>query len=71
VLRHDFREFDAIAMQDSEVPVYRAWTRDHTIDKPVELPVLVSQVRSGRVTAESWIFADETKVWTRVSQVRS
>src|SRR5688572_30668555 len=47
---------------------YRIWGRDNIAYGPVELPDLVSWIKQGRVTGNSWIFKDEAG-WSRASDM--
>ena len=48
---------------------YRAWGTDNIAYGPVELPGLVSWIKLGRVTANSWVFREKDGVWARASDL--
>jgi CRP-like cAMP-binding protein len=48
---------------------YLAWGVDHIAYGPVELPGLVSWIKQGRVTAESWVFKENNGTWTRAADL--
>src|ERR1051325_11520057 len=45
------------------------WGVDQTAYGPVELPSLVSWVKDGRITAETWIFAVNDCSWQRAADL--
>jgi CRP/FNR family transcriptional regulator, cyclic AMP receptor protein len=49
--------------------VFFIWAPDRTLSGPVDLPALINEVRAGRVSAETWIFANRSGVWLRGSEV--
>jgi CRP/FNR family transcriptional regulator, cyclic AMP receptor protein len=50
-------------------PGYRIWAVDNVVYGPVELPTLVSWIKEGRVTAETWIFNENNQTWARASRI--
>ena len=57
-------------MQGTDIaPSYRIWDATKTAQGPVELPTLVSWIKSKRVAADTWIFLDHTKEWLKASQL--
>jgi CRP-like cAMP-binding protein len=48
---------------------YRAWGPDNIAYGPVELPVLVTWIKQGKVTAKSWVFKGEDGTWSRASDL--
>ena len=48
---------------------YRAWGADNIAYGPVELPGLVTWVKQGKVTANSWVFKEKDGTWSRASEV--
>jgi hypothetical protein len=56
-------------MQSDEIPQYRVWGLDKVAYGPVELPVLTKWVLDERVTADTWVFADEHLTWVRAAQL--
>ena len=45
------------------------WGIDQTAYGPVELPTLVSWVKDGRVTADTWIYAAKNSSWQKAGEV--
>src|SRR3989442_985308 len=56
-------------IQSDETPHYRVWGLDNVAYGPVELPVLTNWVLDERVTAETWVFAEENRAWLRAAQL--
>lgn len=50
---------------ENEAPGYRIWAVDNVVYGPVELPVLVGWVQEERVTAETWIYAEQRGSWVK------
>ena len=48
---------------------YRAWGTDNIAYGPVELPGLVTWVKQGKVTANSWVFREKDGAWLRASDL--
>jgi len=48
---------------------YRAWGADNIAYGPVELPGLVTWVKQGKVTANSWVFREKDGTWSRASDL--
>ena len=48
---------------------YRAWGADNIAYGPVELPGLVTWVKQGKVTANSWVFREKDGAWSRASDL--
>jgi CRP-like cAMP-binding protein len=48
---------------------YLAWGSDQIAYGPVELPGLVAWIKSGRVTANSWVFKAQDSTWSRASDL--
>lgn len=48
---------------------YLAWGSDNIAYGPVELPGLVTWIKSGRVTANSWVFRAKDSTWSRASDL--
>ena len=48
---------------------YRAWGTDNIAYGPVELPGLVTWVKQGKVTANSWVFREKDGTWSRASDL--
>jgi hypothetical protein len=53
----------------NEAPGYRIWAVDNVVYGPVELPVLVGWVQEERVTAATWIYAEEKGRWAKAGDV--
>src|SRR5712675_2100572 len=45
------------------------WDNDLTAHGPVELPMLVSWVKVGRVKAGTWVFVNRCAVWERAADL--
>jgi hypothetical protein len=45
------------------------WGVDQTPYGPVELPTLLAWVQDERVTAQSWVFLEQTGIWKRASEL--
>src|SRR5437879_3519312 len=56
-------------LQGDETPHYRVWGLDNVAYGPVELPVLTNWVLDERVTADTWVFAEEKHTWLRAAQL--
>jgi len=56
-------------MQTDETPQYRVWGTDNVAYGPVELPVLTKWVLDKRVTADTWVFAEENQSWIKAAQM--
>jgi len=54
--------------QDASVD-YRVWGTDNIAYGPVELPGLVTWIKQGKVTAQSWVFKEGDVVWARASDL--
>jgi len=48
---------------------YRTWGADNIAYGPVELPGLVTWIKQGKVTANTWVFKEQTGVWSRASDL--
>ena len=48
---------------------YRAWGADNITYGPVELPALVTWIKQGKVTANTWVFKEKDGVWSRASDL--
>src|ERR1017187_5039859 len=48
---------------------YRAWGADNIAYGPVELPGLVTWIKQGKVTANSWVFKEKDASWSRASDL--
>jgi CRP-like cAMP-binding protein len=48
---------------------YRAWGADNIAYGPVELPGLVTWIKQGKVTANSWVFKEQDASWSRASEL--
>lgn len=54
-----------MAARDSQD--YKIWAVDNIVYGPVELPTLVNWVREERVTADTWVFAEQHDQWQKAS----
>ena len=50
---------------DNDAPAYSIWGVDKLVYGPVDLPILVNWVQEERVTAESWIYRQDTDTWQK------
>jgi CRP-like cAMP-binding protein len=48
---------------------YRTWGNDNIAYGPVELPGLVTWIKQGKVTANSWVFKEKDSAWLRASEL--
>jgi CRP-like cAMP-binding protein len=48
---------------------YLAWGADDIAYGPLELPALVRWIQLGRVVANSWVFREKDRVWSRASDL--
>jgi hypothetical protein len=55
--------------KDNDAPRYRVWGSDDVAYGPVELPVLTNWVLDERVTADTWVFAEENRAWLKAAQM--
>jgi CRP-like cAMP-binding protein len=56
-------------MQTDTSVNYRAWGPDNIAYGPVELPGLVTWIKQGKVTANSWVFKEKDSAWSRASDL--
>ncbi len=57
-------------MQNQQAaPLYRIWGADHVAYGPLELPMLVTWVKQRRVTAGSWVFVQDQRMWVKASEL--
>jgi CRP/FNR family cyclic AMP-dependent transcriptional regulator len=55
--------------QDDSGPLFYVWTSARSPEGPLELPALVSKVKTGTVRPQSWIFAETTNMWQRAESM--
>ena len=48
---------------------YLAWGGDNIAYGPVELPGLVTWIKQGKVTANSWVYKEKDRAWYRASDL--
>ncbi len=48
---------------------YLAWGADNIAYGPVELPGLVTWIKQGKVLANSWVFRERDRTWSRASDL--
>src|SRR5262245_64633 len=48
---------------------YRFWGADSIAYGPVELPGLVTWIKQGKVTANTWVFREMDRIWARASDL--
>jgi len=56
-------------METNESVNYRAWGADNIAYGPVELPALVTWIKQGKVTANTWVFKEKDGAWSRASDI--
>jgi CRP-like cAMP-binding protein len=56
-------------IQSDETPHYRVWGLDNVAYGPVDLPVLTNWVLDERVTADTWVFAEDNHAWLKAEQL--
>jgi CRP-like cAMP-binding protein len=56
-------------METNTPPKYLAWGTDNIAYGPVELPGLVTWIKQGKVTANTWVFKDNDVIWSRASDL--
>jgi CRP-like cAMP-binding protein len=56
-------------METNDSANYRAWGADNIAYGPLELPTLVTWIKQGKVTANSWVFREKDRAWSRASDV--
>ena len=56
-------------METDSCVYYRAWGADNIAYGPVELPGLVTWIKQGKVTANSWVFKEKDGAWSRASDL--
>jgi len=56
-------------MQTDASVNYRAWGADNIAYGPVELPALVTWIKQGKVTANTWVFKERDGNWSRASDL--
>lgn len=52
---------------DNTGSLYKIWGADEAVYGPVELPTLVEWIKDERVTAATWIYAQETAEWKKAA----
>src|SRR5512133_2690789 len=56
-------------METEASNTYVAWGADDIGYGPVELPGLVTWIKQGRVTSNTWIFRRKDRVWSRAADL--
>jgi hypothetical protein len=56
-------------METDPIFKYLAWGADDIAYGPIELPELVKWIKGGRVKADSWVFRQKDRVWSRASDL--
>ncbi len=56
-------------METNPAVYYRVWGIDNVAYGPVELPTLVTWIRTGRVLQDSWVFSDASGGWKHAGEV--
>lgn len=49
---------------------YKIWAVDGVVYGPVELPTLVQWIKEERVSAETWIFIEQTESWKKAGKIQ-
>jgi len=55
--------------RDNDAPGYSIWGVDKVVYGPVDLPMLVNWVQEERVTADSWIYLQDTDAWQKAAHI--
>jgi len=53
----------------NDAPAYSIWGVDNVVYGPVDLPMLVNWVQEERVTADSWIYRQDTDAWQKAAHI--
>jgi CRP-like cAMP-binding protein len=57
-----------ITVEDHKrVPGYRVWAQDQVFYGPIDLLTLVNWVKQRRVTAEDWVFSEQSGAWAKAA----
>lgn len=48
---------------------FTIWASDRTPHGPMDLPKVISQVKSGQIVADTWIFDSRNSIWERAANV--
>jgi hypothetical protein len=56
-------------MQDQPNVFFRTWGEDNISYGPVELPALVTWLRQGRVTRNTWVYSEQRGEWARAGEM--
>ncbi len=56
-------------MDDQTGPAYHIWGIDNAAYGPVELPVLVDWIKDDRVTADTWLYLEQSATWIKANAV--
>ncbi len=48
---------------------YKIWGADDVVYGPVELPVMVEWIQDERVTADTWVYVEQSDAWHKAPQV--
>ncbi len=56
-------------MEANPAVYYRTWGNDNISYGPVELPALVSWIRQGRVSRDTWVYRENKTEWARASDI--
>ena len=58
-------------MESTQTSVgFKIWGVDDVVYGPVELPTLVEWVKDERVTADTWIFNEQTQSWQKAARLK-
>jgi hypothetical protein len=56
-------------MNGTDAPLYYVWSLTAKEHRPLELPALISRIKSGEVQARSWVFCQAEDSWLRAAEV--
>ena len=48
---------------------YKIWGADDVVYGPVELPTMVDWIQDERVTADTWVYVEQSDAWHKAPQV--
>jgi hypothetical protein len=54
---------------NNDAPGFSIWGVDNVVYGPVDLPMLVNWVQEERVTADSWIYRQDTDTWQKAAHI--
>lgn len=54
---------------DDSIPTYQVWQHGQGAQDPIELPDLISRIKSGPVRANTWIYLVHKRSWVQASEI--